>query len=708
MIKLGLILFSLFTLYSISAQETAGQLNIPERPLNAVSGSAFMESIKTMSFTARENAIKNELLSGNIPNHLREMVEINVTYNDLNSNPHQLKYWVMPDYLAIGSDDDFCRIPMGPITAQTVADVFGASMPTRKLVDNIYVNAAIKLAPVPYAPVGNENEKVEKFILHNSDIQAQFNAANGTLGDLIGGTKKDVVISNKIIDPNRPNHVTIYGWHQLNGQPIQPLTNIHFDTYVDYSHGFRFIDSDIIIDGDTVQVKDILKDDILYKIISDETGPMIQPTYLFDEDIPQKPRSFGLKSENDGEVKLLINTDDNVDIYHIYKSHDGINFDSPQTFMGDEFTISNLPTDSIIYIRLTGENSSGVSQPSEVLSIVPKASADKMLIVNGFDRSSEGNTYDFIRQHGSAIHNNNVLFESATNEAITNRLFDLTNYKAVDFILGDESTADESLSYPEQILVANYLEKGGRLFISGSEIAWDLDYKGNSSDKYFIENYLRVKYSADAPGNISATHYSAEGISEEIFENIPIVNFDNGSHGTINVKYADALIPVLGSTAVLNYRNVTSHKIAGIKYEGIVGNGSQPAKIIYMGFPFETIYPEQTRNEMMNEILDYLYSEVSAIRNDYSELPAEFVLFQNYPNPFNPNTSIEYLVPSSELVNLKIFDILGNEISTLVNEVKQAGKYSITFNAADLPSGLYVYRIQAGDFNQSKKMLLLK
>ena len=94
--------------------------------------------------------------------------------------------------------------------------------------------------------------------------------------------------------------------------------------------------------------------------------------------------------------------------------------------------------------------------------------------------------------------------------------------------------------------------------------------------------------------------------------------------------------------------------------------------------------------------------------------PSKFTLEQNYPNPFNPTTKIKYSTPSSveshldAYVQLKVFDILGREITTLVNEKKQPGEYEVEFNASNLPSGVYFYQLQAGDFVQTKKMLLLK
>jgi hypothetical protein len=92
----------------------------------------------------------------------------------------------------------------------------------------------------------------------------------------------------------------------------------------------------------------------------------------------------------------------------------------------------------------------------------------------------------------------------------------------------------------------------------------------------------------------------------------------------------------------------------------------------------------------------------------YLTLPEQFSLTQNYPNPFNPSTTIKYSIPTSEFVTLKVFDVLGREVATLVNEEKPVGSYEIKFNAANLSSGIYFYRIQTGEFVEEKKMILMK
>jgi hypothetical protein len=85
-----------------------------------------------------------------------------------------------------------------------------------------------------------------------------------------------------------------------------------------------------------------------------------------------------------------------------------------------------------------------------------------------------------------------------------------------------------------------------------------------------------------------------------------------------------------------------------------------------------------------------------------------FKLDQNYPNPFNPSTSIQFQIPKSSFVNLKVYDILGNEVAILVNEEKPAGNYEVSFIASQLSSGIYLYKIQAGSFVETKKMILMK
>ncbi|MFH1853485.1 MAG: hypothetical protein ABIA75_14190, partial [Candidatus Neomarinimicrobiota bacterium] len=225
--------------------------------------------------------------------------------------------------------------------------------------------------------------------------------------------------------------------------------------------------------------------------------------------------------------------------------------------------------------------------------------------VNGFDRASTGNTCNFIRQHAAALAAGGATFDAATNDAVTGGLFDLQDYPMTDYILGEESTVDETFSDSEQSLVSAFLKTGGRLFVSGAEIAWDLDYKGSATDKAFFHDYLKAQYSADAPGGVSAVYYSAEGLASGLFAGLTTIQYDNGTQGTFDVKYPDALIAVNGSRNEIRYKNVTTHTIGGISYAGLFPGGTAAGKLVYLGFPFETVYPAATREAMLAAILTF-------------------------------------------------------------------------------------------------------
>jgi len=96
------------------------------------------------------------------------------------------------------------------------------------------------------------------------------------------------------------------------------------------------------------------------------------------------------------------------------------------------------------------------------------------------------------------------------------------------------------------------------------------------------------------------------------------------------------------------------------------------------------------------------------VAGSVASLPTQSSLMQNYPNPFNPSTHISYNVASLGMISLKVYDLLGREVETLVNEVKAQGSYAATFNATNRPSGVYFCRLQAGTYSSTKKLILLK
>lgn len=270
-------LILIFLFYNISTVTFSQQLRIKNRKSDALSGSSFFDIISDSSLTPakREHLIFKQIKKGNVPNFLRalKMVTINDT---INNTPYRLKIYVIADYLAIGNDTDYCYVPTTPMLAQKIANYTSTLLPTKKISDLIYQNASIKLTPQPIPP-NNKMSTVPVFIQHNQMVQQQLSNFSRDSTSLIAGNKKDIIISNKIYGENT-KRVVIYGWHQPNGNAIQPVYNKHTNLWVDYSHGVRLIAKEGLLNDEPVKLDDLLKDKGLARIISDE-GPILKAFY---------------------------------------------------------------------------------------------------------------------------------------------------------------------------------------------------------------------------------------------------------------------------------------------------------------------------------------------------------------------------------------------------------------------------------------------
>ena len=151
-----------------------------------------------------------------------------------------------------------------------------------------------------------------------------------------------------------------------------------------------------------------------------------------------------------------------------------------------------------------------------------------------------------------------------------------------------------------------------------------------------------------------------------------------------------------------NLKSETWEKIGFVEGHG---NSNSPKKYSFVdGDVLNGIYAYRLKQIDSDGKFEFSREAVVTIENS----PTSFELSQNYPNPFNPSTSIQYSIIGKQFVQLKVYDELGNEVKTLVNEEKNVGTYNVIWNADNLPSGIYYYRLQTDNFNDTKKMLLLK
>jgi len=389
--------------------------------------------------------------------------------------------------------------------------------------------------------------------------------------------------------------------------------------------------------------------------------------------------------------------------YRVYNSEDGdawnIVLDETNcTTTSAEINING----SANYFRVSSVKSDSPdfseSNWSNVLGVSVYASEKKALIVDGFERESgswRGAGHTFVLKYGNSLEALSINFISIKNSELQNGLFQLENYDYVFWILGDESTVDETFNSTDQAHVIEYLESGGNLFVSGSEIGWDLDYKGSEKDKDFYNNYLKANYLSDD----AEYPFSVEGL-----ENTALAGCSFNFGQTYEEDYPDEIETQNGSTLCLKYSN---GKGAGIEYTGYFGNTTVNSSLIYLAFPLESTANAEHFNEVISNSINYFNSPKLGVGDDVNRV-IDYSLEQNYPNPFNPSTTIEFAIPKIGMVNLKVYNILGEEVAELINREMNRGFQSVKFDATHLSSGLYYFRISIDSFVDVKKMLLIK
>lgn len=408
---------------------------------------------------------------------------------------------------------------------------------------------------------------------------------------------------------------------------------------------------------------------------------------------------FSLRSLGKGELEVRVDKVNHVTQYELYSSLDGVNFTDTLHIYAECDTLKNLQTGQTYYFKIAGKNDYGTApQCRDLLGVTLSDLPNSILIVQGYDMEIVTNTFDYCVDHGQAICNAGLGFDAISDEAIYET--DLMDYKMIDWIAGLDKNV---FTFKERNFIRAYLEGGGKLFMNGADIQ-DNVYSVER-DAAFYSTYLKAKWKVR-----DTQTFFTESVASGIFNGIGMVDLDNSVNEKYKVFKPDGFKPVEGAEACLIYseRDSSLFGSAALQYTGTFAGSSNEAQLVYMGFPFETIYPDSLRDAVMKCILAYFDYPVTLTSIDDIASPQDFVLKQNYPNPFNPITVIGYSLPASDKVDLSIFDMNGRKVTTLVRGLRSSGYHEINWDASTCSSGLYTYRLQVGDNVLSKKMLLMK
>ncbi len=400
--------------------------------------------------------------------------------------------------------------------------------------------------------------------------------------------------------------------------------------------------------------------------------------------------------------------------FQLYVSADGQSWQAEDQLSADTSRYAApLENNHAAYYKLVSIAASDGSTeglPSDGYGVYRKDDKQNVLIVDGFDRTtySSGSWphayHNFAAVHGRALQALHIPFDTVPNESVVDGSINLNDYPAVVWVLGDESTLDETFSDAEQALVKAYLQQGGKLFVSGSEIGWDLDYKGKASDQSFYYDFLKAEYKEDNAGS-----YTVNGLSGTLFSGLTL-HYDDGSHGVYQEDYPDAISPLNGAETVLTYAN---GKIAAVSFKGVFSGGSLAGALVYMAFPFETIYSESERTGLMQAVMNVFDMQPTVgIGNEADPVLTGFHLLQNYPNPFNNQTRIRYQTPVAGRAEITVFNSRGQRVFGETYPIVQPGIHSFILDGGTWASGAYFYRLQlaAGEnrYTARGKFILLK
>lgn len=238
-------------------------LSIGERPNGLLSGSQFGQTILNIPATQqRDDLIYQQCIMGNIPNWMRQFKAITIE-----DKGNVLTYFVSPDVLCIGNDTDFLRVSLNGYTAQRIVDFFNCMLPTKKLSDQIWKAANLKMMPVGMGGSFNISS-TQTLIDHNNIIEKQRAGRNF---NIITGHKKDIVYTKHLlIDKTR---LAIYGWHYPDGRALQgptPNSTSHNVEYQDYSSSIRLVSQTALLNQQVMNLYDILNSKEYAYLISDE------------------------------------------------------------------------------------------------------------------------------------------------------------------------------------------------------------------------------------------------------------------------------------------------------------------------------------------------------------------------------------------------------------------------------------------------------
>ncbi len=475
-----------------------------------------------------------------------------------------------------------------------------------------------------------------------------------------------------------------------------------------YSREETTADNEFVLDGLTeginyfVAVASVNTDGFESILVEKSLTPYSRPHV--PADLSDEPVMFGVKLSWTHNLEL------DLAGYNIYRSE---NPSESFVKLNNELIIENHYQDfttnknQYYYYKISAvDEDENESDLSNALRSHPVTLQSELIIVDETSDESEEHDAEYDAFYNNILKNYEYSsFDVFKEDGI--KLADIAGYKNVIWLSEDESNFTAAFNLKEDI--AKLLNFGGTFVYIGylptKAFENDVQEETTFGIGTFVRDYLKIDYKYKGFG-------SRFNGAEDEYMNYPVLKIDSlkaPANTNYHLRNIESISASDEASEIYLYKSDYDPSSPQGKLIG------SPVAVEYLGEDFKTIttsFPLYMMKENdAKSFLAYIVEEKLGLTTDVTEdlqVPTKYSLSQNYPNPFNPSTVISYQISVNSKVTLKIYDVLGREVAVLVNEYQPAGNYEVEFNAKGLSSGVYYYRIESGNFSDTKKMILLK
>lgn len=357
------------------------------------------------------------------------------------------------------------------------------------------------------------------------------------------------------------------------------LSGVLYNRYDGHRYVFSILQDDV---PDQTAAR-ATADDVVERIAQDLRGGGVRPGSA----VLKRVTNAG-----NGSVDVEWGAVPDAEAYGVWTSTDGLVWDRADAVVetGTTHTLTGLPADVPVYVRVTAYNDTGEGEPSDVYAATPSSSGSRVLVVDGNDRwalqweNTRGAGHDFVRSVVEAMPGRTV--DTVANEELP----DLSDYDAVIWLSGEESSDDVTFDAAERDAIDAYLDGGGSLLVSGGELGWDLDHLGDADAAAFYNGSLHASYVGDDAGT-----FSVGPVAGGLFDGVGELGFYTPAR--LVVDFPDQIAPMNGAKAQLTYLGGAGGT-AAVSYDGAY-------EVVNLGFPIESIDGVDTRSAVLDRILDF-------------------------------------------------------------------------------------------------------